>query len=76
MLGLVSTIEWIYWIFSMCIAQPATFKRYMLEYTCVQRTFSIDKARSKLGYLPTNDRDEQIKKGIEWHQASLRGDRK
>ena len=71
-LGLASTIEWLYWILTMGTKKPATLRRHLLEYTCSQRTFSIEKARSTLGYEPVNDRDEQIRKGIEWHRTAMR----
>lgn len=46
--------------------RPKLLRRFFIEYTCLQRTFSIEKARKRLGYTPVDDRDEMIRAGVEW----------
>lgn len=66
MLCLASTVEWLYWAFTLGLKRPRVLKRYIMEYTCKSRTYSIKKARERFGYEPVDDRDEQIQKGVEW----------
>ncbi|KAL8636340.1 MAG: hypothetical protein Q9228_006254 [Teloschistes exilis] len=70
MLTMASLIEWIYWIFTLGLKTPKAWRRQTLSYTCEPRTCSIAKARRDLGYIPLDDRDEQIKKGVEWELHS------
>lgn len=66
MLALASTVEWMYWIFTLGQRRPKTFTRHLIEYTCLPRTYSIEKARERLGYVPANDMDETIQEGVDW----------
>ena len=66
MLALASTVEWLYWIFTLGQRRPKTFTRELIEYTCLPRTYSIDKARERLGYVPANDMDKTIQEGVDW----------
>lgn len=66
MLSLAGTVEWLYWAFTLGLKRPHVLKRYIMEYTYRSRTYSIQKARERLGYEPVDDRDEQIQRGVEW----------
>ncbi|KAL9134456.1 MAG: hypothetical protein Q9175_004358 [Cornicularia normoerica] len=66
MLNLASVIEWLYWAFTLGLKRPKVMRRQTMVYTCYPRTYSIEKARERLGYEPVDDRDEQIRKGVEW----------
>ena len=66
MLGLASTVDWVYFIFTLGQKRPKMLTRFIIEYTCLQRTFSIEKARKRLGFAPVDDRDEMIRAGVEW----------
>lgn len=66
MLSLASTLEWVYLVFTLGQKRPSIFQRHNLEYTCLHKTFSIDKARRLLGYKPVDTRDEHIKSGVAW----------
>ena len=66
MLALASTVEWIYWIFTFGLIKPRRMRRHLIEYSVVQRTFSIEKAKRLLGYNPVDDRAENIAKGVAW----------
>ena len=66
MLNLASAVEWLYWAFTLGLKRPKVLKRQTMMYTCSPRTYSIEKARERLGYKPVDDRDEQIQRGVEW----------
>ena len=65
-LNLASLVELLYWAFTLGLKKPKVFRRQILAYTCTTRTYSIKKARERLGYKPVDDRDKQIQKGLEW----------
>ncbi|KAL8687904.1 MAG: hypothetical protein Q9218_006053 [Villophora microphyllina] len=69
-LNLASLVEWIYWVFTLGLVRPKTLRRQAIGFTCLPRTFSIAKARQCLGYTPLQDRDEQIRKGVEWELST------
>ena len=64
MLHLASAVEWLYWVFTLGLKRPRILRRHVMKYTCLPRTYSIEKAREKLGYEPVDDREEQIQRGI------------
>lgn len=66
MLNLASAVEWLYWAFTLGLKKPQVFRRQIMVYTCYPRTYSIEKARKRLGYRPVDDRAEQIQRGLEW----------
>ena len=66
MLGLASAVEWLYWAFTLGLKRPKVLRRQIMTYTCCPRTYSIEKARARLGYKPVDDRDEQIRRGVNW----------
>ena len=66
MLYLSSVVEWIYWVFTFGLRRPKVLKRQQMNYTCLQHTYSIVKAKERLQYEPLDDRDLQIRKGVEW----------
>ncbi|KAL8660021.1 MAG: hypothetical protein Q9202_006847 [Teloschistes flavicans] len=69
-LTMATVIEWIYWAFTLGLRTPKVWTRQSMSYTCQPRTCSIAKARSVLRYVPLDDRDEQIRKGVEWELRS------
>ena len=66
MLGLASTVEWVYFVFTLGQKRPKMLRRFFIEYTRLQKTFSIEKARKRLGYTPVDDRDGTIRAAVEW----------
>ena len=60
------TVEWTYYIFTLGQKRPKFFKRQSIEYITQPRTFSIDKARDRLGFIPNADRDEVIARAVDW----------
>ena len=69
MLGLASAVEWLYWAFTLGLKRPKVLRRQNMIYTCYPRTYSIEKARERLGYKPIDERDEQIRKGLDWARS-------
>ncbi|KAL9120638.1 MAG: hypothetical protein Q9187_002806 [Circinaria calcarea] len=65
-LALASTTDWLFWVFTLGTKQPYIFTRDRIEYVCSTRTFSIQKAKERLGYVPIQDIDGGIRKGVEW----------
>ena len=68
MLNLATVVEWLYWVFTLGLKRPKILRRQTMIYTCYPRTYSIAKAKTRLGYKPLDDRDEQIQRGVEWVQ--------
>jgi sterol-4alpha-carboxylate 3-dehydrogenase (decarboxylating) len=65
-LTLATVVEWLYWIFTFGTKQPA-MTRVGMGYTIIQRTFSIEKARKRLGYRPRVPLTEGMKRGVAWY---------
>ncbi|MCJ1394807.1 hypothetical protein MMC18_007687 [Xylographa bjoerkii] len=64
-------LEWLYRIFTWGAKRPAQMGRQQVEYSCFEHTYSIEKARTRLGYMPKDEWDEGIKTATQW---SLRSD--
>ena len=66
-LGLASTVEWAFSIFTFGQKRPPlAMNRLYIQYTVYNTTYSIDKARKALGYSPVSDHDGNLKRSIEW----------
>ncbi|KAL9092589.1 MAG: hypothetical protein Q9165_004393 [Trypethelium subeluteriae] len=66
-MSLAAIIETIYWIFTFGRIKPKALRRDLLEFTFLERTFSISKARKRLGYVPKANRNAQMQAGVRWH---------
>ncbi|MCJ1357603.1 MAG: hypothetical protein MMC33_007599 [Icmadophila ericetorum] len=67
-IGLASITEWMYWIFSLGRKRPKFFRRMLMEHSCLPRSYSIVKARERLGFVPRNSMRENVEKGVAWSQ--------
>lgn len=67
-------VEWWYFLFFWGFLRPRSLRRHLIEMTYSDYYFSIEKARSRLGYEPADDRDEQIKQGVDWALHGAVGD--
>lgn len=67
-LALATIVEWIVWAISFGM-QTSTMTRGGIRYSCLTRTYRIDKARARLGYTPTVDMKEGIRRGVDWWLA-------
>lgn len=64
LLPITSVAEWAYRICTLGHKRPMTLRRDKIEWTCLTRTFSIEKARKLLAYTPVDDRAETIAKAV------------
>lgn len=64
-LALAMIVEWIVWAMSLG-KQKSTMTRGGIRYSCLTRTYRIDKAKARLGYNPTVDMKEGIRRGVGW----------
>jgi sterol-4alpha-carboxylate 3-dehydrogenase (decarboxylating) len=58
MIVAVFVAEWAFWLFTFDTVKPPTeLRRTTLEYCIYPHTYSIDKARKRLGFSPVSDHD-------------------
>lgn len=62
----VIILEWIYWIATFGTRGPRDFSRHAVVWSCSTKTFSIGKAKKRLGYVPRYELDDGVKKGVQW----------
>lgn len=67
-LGIAGAVELLFWVFTLGLKQPRIMRRDIMRYAVEPRTYSIKKARDRLGYEPADDMEEQIRKGVQWEQ--------
>ena len=70
-IGLImaTIVEWIFWLVFLGTKEPKLTRR-RIKHTCMNRTFRIDKAKSRLGYVPKVSMKEGITKGVKWFQEA------
>ena len=71
LLPFASAVEWTYRICTLGYKRPMTIRRDTIEWACSTRTFSIEKARKLLGYMPVNDREETIAKAVDREKREM-----
>ncbi len=65
--AMATIVEYLFWIFTLNQKfPPKTLRRDVLRYAITNRTLCIEKAKSRLGYKPSVDTNEGIKRGVEW----------
>ena len=65
-LGIAISVEWLYWIFTFGQRTPKFLRSHTIRWVTSERTFSVEKAKQRLGYRPVDNEDESIKKGVKW----------
>jgi sterol-4alpha-carboxylate 3-dehydrogenase (decarboxylating) len=67
-LMIADVLEWLFWLFTMGTKRPAQLSRQQVEYSCFTHTYSIEKAKERLGYVPVLplDFDEGIRRAVAW----------
>ncbi|KAF5876915.1 putative c-3 sterol dehydrogenase c-4 decarboxylase protein [Botrytis fragariae] len=60
MIGLAVVTEWIYWTCTFGTVMPEKLRSHTMRYITEDRTFSIEKARERLGCRPVDDIEENI----------------
>ncbi|PVH99003.1 hydroxysteroid dehydrogenase [Periconia macrospinosa] len=71
MLSFVYTAEWLYWIFTF--GKTMSFSTRVVRMLAQERTFDIDKIKTRLGYQPQFTTAEGTKRAVDWfieHQRS------
>ena len=64
---MATVVEYVFWIFTLGQElPPKMMRRNVLRYAFTNRTFSINKARERLGYRPLVDTDVGIQRGVKW----------
>ena len=73
-LGLVlaTLIEWIFWILFFGQRVPQ-FRKKAVQYSCMNRTYNINKAKKRLGYKPIVSVKEGVARGVKWFEENKRG---
>ena len=61
-----SLVEWFYWILTLGQLTPTNFRKHRMQYLVSNRTFSIEKAKKRLGYQPVDTREKHVKEAVEW----------
>ncbi|KAF2478406.1 putative sterol-4-alpha-carboxylate 3-dehydrogenase, decarboxylating [Lindgomyces ingoldianus] len=64
----VKVLEWMTWVLTLG-GQPSITTN-MLKYTAQVRTFSIEKAKQRLGYQPRVGMEEGIQRAVTWHLSN------
>ncbi|KAM0296163.1 hypothetical protein ACHAPM_010419 [Fusarium culmorum] len=67
---MASTLEWLYWVFTLGMVQP-DLRRISMDHLDTGCCWSLDKSRRILGYDPVQDQDEVIKRTMEWAMETL-----
>jgi sterol-4alpha-carboxylate 3-dehydrogenase (decarboxylating) len=71
MLPLVYLAEWLYWVFTF--GKQMAFSTRVVRMLAQERTFKIDKIKTRLGYRPQFTTAEGTKRAVDWfleHQGS------
>ena len=65
--GLITAtiVEWLVWIVTLG-TREAQFKHQAVQYSCMWRSFNIDKAKRRLGYRPIVGLEDGIGRGVRW----------
>ena len=64
-LSMALIAEWIIWIWLFGKSR-STMTRSGIRYSCLTRTYCIDKAKTRLGYKPSVSMEDGIKRGVDW----------
>lgn len=66
-MAMAALVEYLFWILTLGKkSPPSSFRRDILKYAVTNRTYCIEKAKDRLGYMPLVGPDEGIRRGVEW----------
>lgn len=65
-LSIALTVEWVFWIATFGQKTPKFLRSHTIRWVTEERTFSIEKAKTRLNYQPRDRMDEDIAKGVRW----------
>ncbi|PSN65143.1 NAD(P)-binding protein [Corynespora cassiicola Philippines] len=66
-LALANILEFLYWVFTFGTKRPGLLGRQQVEYCCFTNTYNVDKARTRLGFVPQQHYDEVLEEGVRWY---------
>ena len=66
-LAIATILEWIFWLLFWGKKEP-NLTRYKVKFSCMNRTYSVDKIKTRMSYKPLWSLDEGIKRGVEWFE--------
>ncbi|KAF2121686.1 C-3 sterol dehydrogenase/C-4 decarboxylase family protein [Lophiotrema nucula] len=64
--GLAVVLELLFWLFTFGQKRPQTLGKQQVEYACYTHTYNINKAKQRLGYVPMQDFEGELAKGVKW----------
>lgn len=65
-LGLANALELLFWIFTFGTKRPQTLGKQQVEYACFTHTYNIEKARTRLGYVPKLNFEKDVEDAVNW----------
>ncbi|MCJ1317031.1 hypothetical protein MMC15_002352 [Xylographa vitiligo] len=65
-IGLAVAAEWLYWIFTLGQRTPKFLRSHTMQWVTSERTFSVEKAKKRLGYRPVDNMEDSIQRGVRW----------
>ncbi|KAJ4328859.1 hypothetical protein N0V84_000646 [Fusarium piperis] len=72
----VNVAEWVFWIFTLnMVKPPVEMRKVSLDYCLDTHTYSIEKARERLGFEPVSDHDAVLVESVKWmlrHRETLK----
>ena len=66
-LAIATLVDWVFWLIFWGKRQPSLTKQ-KVKFSCMNRTFCIDKIKNRLGYKPIWTVSEGIVRGVRWYQ--------
>jgi sterol-4alpha-carboxylate 3-dehydrogenase (decarboxylating) len=63
---MTNTAEWFTWAISWGKRRPKLLIKERMEFILYTRTYSIQKARDRLGYMPWMDTTQAVRRSVEW----------
>jgi sterol-4alpha-carboxylate 3-dehydrogenase (decarboxylating) len=64
--GLASILEFLFWVFTRGQKRPQLLGKQQVEYACYTHTYNMNKARQRLKYVPIQDFEGELSKGVQW----------
>jgi sterol-4alpha-carboxylate 3-dehydrogenase (decarboxylating) len=65
-MGLASFLEFVFWLFTLGRKRPQILGKQQVEYACFTHTYSIEKARTQLGFRLKRDFESGLKDAVAW----------
>jgi sterol-4alpha-carboxylate 3-dehydrogenase (decarboxylating) len=70
--ALANVLEFLFWVFTLGRKRPGLLGRQQVDYCCFHHTYSIEKSRRMLGFVPKQDFEESLRKAVRWVQEECK----